>query len=549
MQVADVVAEVLRREGIQRLIAYPSNPIIEACAKRGIRPVIVRQERTGIHIADGISRVTSGQELGVFAMQFGPGAENSFGAVAQAFSESVPILVLASGYPRAQTWVEPNFSAVLNYRNITKSSEQVALPESAIPALRRAFTRMKNGQPGPALIEFPVDVLTETHGDHVDYSPAPRVRTMADPLIVKQVASRLATARLPVIYAGQGVHFARAWSELIELANLLGAPVVTSLAGKSAFPEDHPLSLGTGGRAVPAAIQDLLEEADIVFGAGCSFTSTTYGVRMPPGKPLIQLTVGETDLNKDLAIELALIGDAKLTMQALIADLHDLVAESGQLRAASIGPRIAAIHARWLASWRPKLESSEVPLSPYRVIWDLMNSVDRRRTVITHDAGSPRDQLSPFWQAVEPLSYLGWGKTTQLGTGLGLIMGAKLACPEKLCINVWGDAAIGMTGMDFETAVREHIPILSILLNNSSMAIELATLPVATEMFGSTNIGGNYSDWAIALGGYGERVEKAEDIVPAVKRGIQATETGRPGLLEFITAQETEISRQRAYQS
>ena len=148
-----------------------------------------------------------------------------------------------------------------------------------------------------------------------------------------------------------------------------------------------------------------------------------------------------------------------------------------------------------------------------------------------------------FWEAVEPLSYIGWGKTTQLGYGLGLAMGAKLAKPDKLCINVWGDAAIGFTGMDFETAVRERIPIMSILLNNFSMAIELKVMPISTEKYRSTDISGDYAAMARAFGGYGERVTKPEDIIPAIQRGIQKTKEGIPVLLEFITSKETEVSR------
>ena len=166
------------------------------------------------------------------------------------------------------------------------------------------------------------------------------------------------------------------------------------------------------------------------------------------------------------------------------------------------------------------------------MIWELLHTVDVKETIITHDAGSPRDQLSPFWVSETPLSYIGWGKTTQLGYGLGLAMGAKLAAPEKLCINVWGDAAIGFTGMDFETAVRERIPILSILLNNFSMAIELKVMPVATEKYRSTDISGNYADFARALGGYGERVSEPEQIVPAIRRGIEKTREGTPALLD-----------------
>jgi acetolactate synthase-1/2/3 large subunit len=170
--------------------------------------------------------------------------------------------------------------------------------------------------------------------------------------------------------------------------------------------------------------------------------------------------------------------------------------------------------------------------------------VDVDNTIITHDAGSPRDQLSPFWVSRKPLTYLGWGKTTQLGYGLGLAMGAKLAAPDKLCINVWGDAAIGFTGMDFETAVRERIPILSILLNNFSMAIELKVMPISTKKYRSTDISGDYAAMARAFGGYGERVEQVADIIPAIKRGIEQTKNGTPALLEFITSKETEVSRQ-----
>ncbi len=141
-----------------------------------------------------------------------------------------------------------------------------------------------------------------------------------------------------------------------------------------------------------------------------------------------------------------------------------------------------------------------------------------------------------------PLSYIGWGKTTQLGYGLGLAMGAKLAHPDRLCVNVWGDAAIGFTGMDFETAVRERIPILSVLLNNFSMAIELKIMKTATEKYRSTDISGHYADMAKAFGGYGERVTEPAEIVPAIRRAIKKTEDGVPALLEFITEKAEDFS-------
>jgi thiamine pyrophosphate-dependent acetolactate synthase large subunit-like protein len=208
-----------------------------------------------------------------------------------------------------------------------------------------------------------------------------------------------------------------------------------------------------------------------------------------------------------------------------------------------VAAEIQSHYEPWLAEWMPKLSHASAPLNPYRVLWDLQRTVDIDNTIITHDAGSPRDQLSPFWRSTTPLSYLGWGKTTQLGYGLGLAMGAKLAAPDKLCINVWGDAAIGFTGMDFETAVRERIPILSVLLNNFSMAIELKVMPISTEKYRSTDISGDYAAMARAFGGYGERVTRPEEIVPAIRRGVEQTQRGVPALLEFITSKETAVSR------
>ena len=234
------------------------------------------------------------------------------------------------------------------------------------------------------------------------------------------------------------------------------------------------------------------------------------------------------------------VGDAKLTLQAIIAEVRKTVTSNRD--ATNVMAEIKGIEEEWLGSWMPKLTSDETPLNPYRVLWDLQKTVEIDNTIITHDAGSPRDQLSPFWKSTKPLTYIGWGKTTQLGYGLGLAMGAKLYKPDALCINVWGDAAIGFTGMDFETAVRERIPIMSVLLNNFSMAIELHIMQESTTKYRSTDISGDYAAMARAFGGYGERVTDPAEIVPAIKRGIEQTKQGVPVLLEFITSKEVDIS-------
>ena len=408
--------------------------------------------------------------------------------------------------------------------------------------MRRAFTQVRNGRPRPALVEVPGDIFDAEIDYAGDHRPVPVCRSSPDPRDVEVAAEVLLRAERPVIYAGQGIHYSEAWSQLRELAELLVVPVTTSLGGKSAFPEDHPLSLGSGGRSMPKAVRDFLDDADVIFGIGCSFSKTPFGVKMPESKTVIHATNDSADINKDLEVTHALVGDAGLTLKALVSEISKTESATPRRQIDDLSNQIKSVNKEWLRSWSPKLDSEEVPLSPYRVIRDLMHTVDLTNTIITHDAGSPRDQLSPFWEATTPLSYIGWGKTTQLGYGLGLAMGAKLAKPDKLCVNVWGDAAIGFTGMDFETAVRERIPILSILFNNFSMAIELPIMPVSTEKYRSTDISGHYADMAKSFGGYGERVERPEDIIPAIQRGIEKTQEGVPALLEFITAQEIEFS-------
>lgn len=541
MKTGPAVAEILKREGVEYLFAYPVNHLIEHCAAIDIRPIIVRQERIGLHMADAMSRLTKGRKMGVFCMQSGPGSENAYGGVAQAYGESVPLLVIPAGYPRRIAHVPPNFNSTITMAHVAKHAEPITSGADIENIMRRAFSLLRNGRGSPVIIEFPAEANVEEAPEPLTYVPVVATRYGPDPAAVKEAAKVLVEAKRPVIYAGHGVHWAEAYDELKELAELLAIPVCTSLQGKSSFDETHPLSLGSGGRAYPKQVRYFLDKCDVLFGIGCSFTETNFGISMPKGKTVIHTTLDPNHLNKDVRAQYGLIGDAKLALRAMIDECSKLV--GGKKRdAAPVVAEIKPIADEWLKEWMPKLTNNEAPLNPYRVLWDLQHTVDKANTIITHDAGSPRDQLSPFWKTTAPHTYIGWGKTTQLGYGLGLAMGAKLACPDKLCINVWGDAAIGFTGMDFETAVRERIPIMSILLNNFSMAIELHIMKVSTEKYRSTDISGDYAAMAKAFGGYGERITKPEDIIPAIKRGIEQTRKGVPVLLEFITSKETTIS-------
>ena len=540
------VANVLKMEGVEWIGVMPSNPLIEAAAIAGIRPIVCRQERTGVHMADGFSRVNNGKKTGIFLAQNGPGAENAFGGVAQAYADSVPILVLPAGVARKRVGVEPNFHPVRAYETITKWAAHVNYADRVPELMRQAFTKLRSGKPGPVLLEIPQDLAAdEISEEDFDYIPPVAMRVAADPDAVARGARRLLSSHHPVIMAGQGVLYAEATEELAELAEYLQIPVMTTLEGKSAFPENHPLALGIGGSSQTGAVHRFLNNADVVFGVGVSFTKSSFTVPIPPGKTLIHLTNGAGDINKDYRTEYPILGDAKLALRQFIDELK---AQGVPQRPANreLAAEIRALHDDWLAEWRPRLTSDEVPLNPYRVVWDIMHTVDLDNTIVTHESGSPREQVSPFWEARAPRSFIGWGKSTQLGYSLGLAMGAKMAAPEKTVINFMGDAAFGMVGLDVETAVRANIPITTIVMNNSTMAIYPdSRIPTAVERYGLKDLSGDFYRVAVALGAYAEQVHTPEEIKPAMRRAMEANAAGRPALLEFITKEEGTFSKFR----
>jgi acetolactate synthase-1/2/3 large subunit len=546
MKIVDAIAAIIQREGVEFLSTYPTTPVIDAAAAVGIRPILCRQERVGVGIADGFTRTTNGKRIGVFAMQYGPGAENAFAGVATAYSDSVPMLVLPLGHPRDRAQVFPLFSSARTYASVTKSVETLNQPEQVAEVMRRAFNLLKMGRPGPVMVEIPADVALAEVDDAIvnAYRVVQPTYSAGNPQDITAAAQALLQARRPVINAGQGVLYAEASAELLELAELLQIPVMTTLEGKSAFPEDHPLSLGTGGGVMAGPVYHCLSQADVVFAIGTSLTRHGMATSIPSGKTIIHATNDERDLNKNYAADYPILGHARLVLRQFIDAIKDL----GPQRRVNGDSAAEVREAKeaWLREWMPKLTSNEVPITPYRIIWDFMHTVNPSDAIVTHDSGSPRDQLIPFYRATAPRSYMGWGKSHALGTGLGLIMGAKLASPDKFCVNFMGDAAFGMTGLDFETAVRCGIPITTVVLNNSAMAIERHALVVSHERYRTRDIGGHYADMGRAMGGYAERVESPADIGPAIQRARKANEDGQAVLLEFITSEEITFSHRRA---
>ncbi|NKB97114.1 MAG: thiamine pyrophosphate-requiring protein [Pseudomonadales bacterium] len=540
----DVVAKCLKAEGVKWLACFPANPLIEACAKQDIRPIVFRQERGGINAADGFSRQMAGSEIGVFAAQDGPGVENSFGGIAQAYGEAVPLLFLPQGYAQTNYDIAPNFSAKQNYAHVTKLALSIDQVEQTSREMRRAFHAMKHGRPGPALVEMPRDVMTqEVSKADAAYNATQVMRSAPSAGDVQDSVRALLAAKRPMIWAGQGVLYAGACEELTTLAELTQIPVITTMQAKSAFPDDHPLALGSANRTAPKAVYQWLGDSDAVLAIGSGLTRTAFGQDIPAGKFMIHSTVSVEDINKDYQVDIGLVGDARLTLAMMIEEAKAQLGETGRARNEQLHLQISTIKAAWLQEWLPLLTSDDDPINPYRVVHEINQTLDHENSVVTHDAGSPRDQIMPFYKATVPHGYIGWGKTTHLGYGIPLMIGAKLADPDKFCMNFMGDLAFGHTGTEIETAVRAGTPITTVVINNRTMGGYDEKMPVAMEKFGAGNQGGDYAGMAKAMGATGIHVTDPQEIAGAITTAQHENHEGRVCVIEIATQQYTHFSQ------
>ena len=544
MNTLQAVARILKMEGVEWVACFPSNNLIEAVAEEGIRPIMFRQERGALMAADGFSRLKNRKQFGVIITQGGPGSENSMGGLAQAFGDNVPILYLPGGPALSQHSVRPNFSPVRTYQSVSTYGEVIWRADLTASVMRRAFHHLRNGRPGPVIVEIPADIGTQEVPDASFNYQSPKRFPQAPALgDVKDAVQLLLNAKKPVIWSGMGTLFAEATHELQELAELTEVPVYCTMPGKSGFDERHPLSLGSGSGATGLHARRWLQESDVLFALGSSMTRTSYGQPIPDGKAIIHNTESIADISKDYNVQVGLPGDTKLTIQMLIDEVKAQLGENGRKGQSNVAAEIAAVKQQWLAEWTDILHGDEKPISTYRVIGELERTLDKDHSIVTHDAGTPRDTIMPFYTATVPHSYIGWGKTTHLGYGIPLMIGAKLAEPNKFCLNFMGDGAFGMSGLDIETSVRAGAPITTIVLNNGDMSTYPGGYQKARELFHLTTMTGDYAKIAEGMGAVGITVTEPGDVASALKRAQQLNAEGRTVLLDIHSNFEARRSR------
>ena len=546
MRGGDAVIRALEKEGVEYISGFSGGGLVPLWpalrTSQSIKAFSTRHERQGVEIADGYARATG--RVGVAMTGTGPGATNTLTGIAGAFADNVPVLLLMGQHPLASmgTEIQQEVPASI-FDNLVKWKGTMARVEDISGVIRRAFTTLRSGSPGPVVLEMPQDVLaTEAPDEVFNYEPVgPGRKAAPDANDIEKAAEILVNATFPVLNVGGGVLSAEAWDEARELAELLSMPVASTLVGKGAFPEDHPLSLGGGvyprSRFASGQAIHINRKADAVLSVGTSFRmpNATDGRPVPSHVNLIHINADPGDLNKIYQADVPILADAKLALRELIDAVRDRLGPGRSGIKEEVVAEIAEIKDKWLDEFRPAFTDESVPTNGYRVVHDLMQVADRDRTIALHDAGGSRGYVSPFWVATRPRNYIGMGGMAAMGWSLGAAIGAKLGRPDQLVFHVLGDASFGMVGMELETAVRMGIPTLTVVLNNGGIGGSLMTLDQPDMAPASmTVLSGNFSQVAQGLGAYTERVEQPGDLVPAFRRAIKATEEGQAALVEVM---------------
>jgi thiamine pyrophosphate-dependent acetolactate synthase large subunit-like protein len=531
------LVRALKAEGISWVSAFPVCGINNACGQEGMPIIMMREERYAVAVADAYSRVTGGSRIGACTVMGGvnpAGLEMAYGAVAQAYEDSSPLLVMADTVPAGAAG-NTQYDVMSAFKGITKWIGHIDQPHRASEVMQRAFTFLRTGRRGPVLVTIPRGVSWEYDDEEFPYVPVKGWRSGPDPDDVKAAVRVLLAAKRPLLVAGEGVLYGQATEELRQLAELVQAPVMTTLKGKSAIPENHALAVGVRGELA----NHFLKECDLVFAIGASLFPSPFSQAIPDAlhKTIVQCNHDELDINRAYRTSFAVIGDTGLTLPALVAEVAALTG-GGRPANQEMLDEIVAYRTQLMAKYQPLLESNDRPINPYRVYGDLMKVLDRRQSFVTAESGNTRDQTTTIYQSLIPHGFMGWGNVTSLGFSLAAAVAAKLAYPKRQSVHITGDAGVGYMLGTMEALVRHNIGVTTIHINNGGFSgygpgFWGAGHSPYTHAISDHSVA-DMSQAVKAIGYYAEDVSEPAEIIPALKRAFAETAHNRPAYLEFI---------------
>ncbi len=470
---AHAIVRALELEGVEVLFGYPGGvvlPIFDALFdSKKIRTILPRHEQGGVHGADGYARATG--KVGVAIVTSGPGATNTVTGLANAYMDSVPMVVLTGQVASAVIGTDAFQESDITGITLPVTKHNYLIKDAAdIPnIMREAFLIASAGRPGPVLIDIPADI----NKHEIDFVwpesvnlPGFKPTYKGHSRQIKQAASYIARARRPLLYAGGGVLSSGAWKELKELAELMQLPVVTTLMGKGAFPEDHHLWIGMPGMHGAKYTNYTITETDLLIAVGVRFDDRVTGKlsAFASKAKIIHVDIDPAEIGKNKAVDVPIVGDAKPVLAALVAELRTTGAES---------KTEAWMNA--IDDWRKQFPLHYHPSDEVIMPESAVQAIDRltkdTKRVICTEVGQNQMWACQYTHITEPRTWVSSGGLGTMGFGLPAAMGAKLGRPDHLVIDIAGDGSIQMNSQEMATCKINDIPVKVIVLNNGYLGM------------------------------------------------------------------------------
>ena len=539
IDVATGIARILKQEGVEWVSTFPVCRVNNALGREGVPMVMMRDDRYAVAVADAYSRITAGNRIGVCTFQGGvnaAGMQYAYAGMAQAFEDGSPVLCITDGVPIGSSG-NSQFDVASSMKTVSKWFGYVDQPDRVPEFMRRAFTMLRSGRPGPVILAIPNP--TGTYDETADpYYPVKGWKAAPDPTDVSLAVDLLLKAENPLVYAGEGVIYAGAAQELLAFAEAANTPVVTTLKAKGAFPENHPLFVGVRGDQVT----NYLNKSDLILAVGSSLSPGRFSHALPnaAGKTIIHCNVDELHVNKVYSTAQAVIGDAKFTLQALANEVSNR--GGGPRRPTEdVALEVKGERDAAMAQYREAMASNDQPINPYRVYAGLMEALDPQNSFVTHESGNTRDQLSTVYDTLVPRGFLGWGNVSTLGFSWAAAIAAKLADPNRPSVAVTGEAGLGYMMGNLEVALRQKLGVTVVHVSNGGFAgYGPGFWGPGHDPFTHSVLGYDDVDMSKVIGELGfhtERVREPDEVVPALRRALAANESQQPAYIEFICSQ------------
>ncbi|MCY0882591.1 MAG: acetolactate synthase large subunit [Acidianus infernus] len=529
---ARILVDALKREGVKVIFGIPGlynmpfyDELFYEIQNQEIRHVLMRHEQGATHAADGFARASGFP--GVVTATSGPGATNLVTGMITAYWDSSPVIAITGQVNRSSigkmAFQESDQPGI--FKDITKYVVQLKTASEIPIWIKNAFYIATTGRPGPVLVDIPRDVQLEKI-DEVEWPEKPMVRrykpfrTVIEPEKLKKAAEMLVNAEKPIILVGTGVAWSNATTEVLNLAETLICPIVSTLPGKSAIPHDHPLyvgPMGYYGRA-EASLAALESDVMLIIGARLSDrTFTSYDEMIETKKKFIMINLDPTDAERAFKVDVAMYGDAKI----LTRELLNAVIKVGMKKDRSAWMKRVKELKEYYAQFYYQDEPGKI--KPWKALKTIRNAIPRD-AIVTTGVGQHQMWAEVFWEVLEPRTFLSSTGMGTMGFGLPAAMGAKLARPDKVVVDLDGDGSFMMTGNNLATAVDEHIPVISIIFDNRSLGL----VRQVQDLFQNKRIVGvdygpspDFVKYAEAFGALGFNADSYEELEKAIKTAIR----------------------------